>query len=68
VGVADWPGASHTDELDLIGPRAQRVLGALGVVRPPNVHLHLPLAEAARRGLLTDIGCDELFAAARRFV
>lgn len=67
LGLANWIRIEHTDELDLIGPYAQRVLGAHGLVWPANVHFHLPLLEAAGGGaLLTGIGGDELYTATRR--
>ncbi len=67
LGLEDWLRVSHTTELDLVGPYAQKVLDRLGLVWPPNVHFHVPLLEAARGGsLLTGIGGDELFASARR--
>jgi asparagine synthase len=67
LGLTDWIRLEYTDELDLIGPYAQRVLKAHGLVWPANVHFHLPLLEAAQGGaLLTGIGGDELFMAARR--
>jgi hypothetical protein len=67
LGLSDWVRIECTDEFDLIGPYAQRVLGAHGLVWPANVHFHLPLLEAARGGaLLTGIGGDELYMAARR--
>ena len=65
VGLEDWIRVEVQDELDVIGPHAQRVLRAHGLLWPCNVHFHLPLLEAARGGsLLTGIGGDELFAAA----
>ncbi len=67
LGLSEWLRIEHSDELDLIGPYAQRVLRTVGLVWPPNVHFHLPLLDAARGGsLVTGIGGDELFAAARR--
>src|SRR5579884_2855232 len=67
LGLSDWLRLGYTDELDLIGPYAQRVLKAHGLLWPANAHFHLPLLEAARGGsLLTGIGGDELFIAARR--
>jgi len=65
--LADWIRIEYTNDLDLIGPYAQRVLRAHGLLWPANVHFHLPLLEAARAGsLLTGIGGDELYMAARR--
>jgi len=67
LGLSDWLRMEHDDELDLIGPYAQRVLGTHGVLWPPNTHFHLPLLEEGRGGsMLTGIGGDELYSAARR--
>lgn len=67
LGLTDWLRLSFTDELDLIGPYAQRLLRAHGLLWPFNVHFHLPLIDAARGGsLLTGAGGDELFGAALR--
>lgn len=67
LGLSDWLRIEHDDELDLIGPYAQQVLRTHGVLWPPNTHFHLPLLEEGRGGsMLTGIGGDELYAAARR--
>lgn len=67
LGLSDWIRIENTDDLDLIGPYAQRVLSAHGLLWPANAHFHLPLLEAAPGGsLLTGIGGDELYMAARR--
>jgi Asparagine synthase len=67
LDVTEWLRIEHAEELDLIGPYAQRVLRRHGLVWPFNVHFHLPLLDAARGGsLLTGIGGDELFGAARQ--
>jgi Asparagine synthase len=67
LGLSDWIRIEHGDELDLIGPYAERVLSAHGLLWPSNVHFHLPLLDAASGGsMLTGVGGDELFAAARR--
>ena len=67
LGLTEWLRLQHTDELDLLGPYAQRVLLRHGLVWPFNVHFHLPLLDAARGGsMLTGIGGDELFGAAQR--
>lgn len=67
LGLSEWLRIEHADELDLIGPYAQRVSRRHGLVWPFNVHFHLPLLDAARGGsLLTGIGGDELFATATR--
>ena len=65
--LQDWVRCCHTDELDAVGPYAQRMLREHGLVWPFNAHFHLPLIDAARGGsLLTGIGGDELFGAVRR--
>lgn len=65
LGVHDWLRLPFTDELDVVGPIAQRVLRRHGLLWPFNAHFHVPLLEAARGGaLLTGIGGDELFASA----
>ena len=67
LGLSDWIRIQHTNELDLIGPYATRVLRAHGLLWPANAHFHVPLLESARGGsMLTGIGGDELFIAARR--
>lgn len=67
LGVADWQRLEFTHELDALGPYAQRMLRAHGLLWPFNVHFHMPLLDAARGGaLLTGAGGDELFEAAGR--
>ncbi len=62
LGLADWQRLSFTDELDAVGPYAQRMLRAHGLLWPFNVHFHLPLLDLARGGaLLTGLGGDQLF-------
>lgn len=65
LGLRDWLRLEFADELDVVGPIAQRVLGRHGLLWPFNAHFHAPLLEAAGGGaLLTGIGGDELFGAA----
>jgi hypothetical protein len=64
--LREWVRIEHRDELDLIGPHAQRVLCRHGLLWPFNVHFHLPLLAAAGGSMLTGLGGDELFAAATR--
>ena len=67
LGLTDWDRRVYTDELDALGPYAQRVLRRHGLGWPFNLHFHLPIIDAARGGsLLTGIGGDELFGATRR--
>jgi asparagine synthase (glutamine-hydrolysing) len=66
VGVHDWVRRDFTDELDVVGSVATRVLRRHGVLWPFNTHFHVPLLEAARGGsLLTGIGGDEVFGTTR---
>jgi Asparagine synthase len=65
LGLGDWTRLTFEDELDAVGPYAQRVLRAHGLLWPFNAHFHLPLLEAAGEGsVLTGVGGDELFTAA----
>lgn len=65
--VEDWPRLHADDDLDLIGPVAQRVLTRYGVLHPVNVHLHLPIIELAAGGsLLTGVGGDQILSGWRR--
>jgi len=66
LGIADWVRRDFTDELDVVGPVATRVLGRHGVLWPFNTHFHVPLLEAASGGsLLTGIGGDEVLGISR---
>lgn len=64
LGVSErlaWP---VTDELDLIGPIASRLLADHGPVFPANLHLHLPVMELCRGGsVLTGWGGDQVLGA-----
>ncbi len=62
LGLSDWQRLTFADELDAVGPYAQRALRAHGLLWPFNVHFHLPLLDLARGGsLLTGLGGDQLF-------
>jgi asparagine synthetase B (glutamine-hydrolysing) len=62
LGLPEWERLSWTDELDLLGPYALRVLRRHGPLMPFNAHFLEPLLERAAGGsLLTGIGGDELF-------
>jgi asparagine synthetase B (glutamine-hydrolysing) len=67
LGCSDWARLEFTDELDLIGPTARRVMSWLGLPYPYNLHLLLPLMEPGRGGsFVTGMGGDQsLFAAGR---
>jgi asparagine synthase (glutamine-hydrolysing) len=61
VGVSDWVRLPFSDELDAVGPVAQRAMLRHGLLWPFNLHFHLPIVEAARGGtLVTGFGGDEL--------
>jgi asparagine synthase (glutamine-hydrolysing) len=67
LGLADWLRLEWTDELDLIGPVAARLLRRHGPLVPFNGHFQLPFVERAAGGaLLTGVGGDELFAPVHR--
>jgi asparagine synthase (glutamine-hydrolysing) len=66
LGLADWQRFDLSDELDPVGPLAVRGLRRHGLLWPCNVHFHVPLFEAAAGGsVLTGVGGDEVFGAAR---
>lgn len=59
--VADPVVQTVVDELDFVGPVAQRMLDLIGPQVPANMYTHLPLLEAATGGtLLTGFGGDQL--------
>lgn len=61
LGLDDWIRLSFTDELDAVGPVAQRALTRHGLLWPFNLHFHLPIIEAAAGGtVITGFGGDEL--------
>lgn len=61
VASDEWLRLAWTDELDLVGPYALKLLSRHGLLWPFNLHFHLPLLEAAAGGsILTGIGGDEL--------
>ena len=63
LGIGDWIRIEVADELDAVGPYAQRVLERHGLLWPFNVHFHLPMLEQAAGGtLFTGVGGDELWA------
>jgi asparagine synthase (glutamine-hydrolysing) len=62
LGLSDWERLDLTDELDLLGPYAQRLLLAHGNLFPFNVHFSAPMVERARGGtVITGSGGDEVF-------
>lgn len=50
--LQDWAIVEVSDDLDLIGPAAARVLLGAGLVWPPHLHTLLPLFERSRDGVL----------------
>ena len=67
LDLPEWVQLQADDELDLVGPVAQRVLRRYGVVHPVNAHLHLPILELAGGGsLLTGAGGDQILSGQRR--
>jgi asparagine synthetase B (glutamine-hydrolysing) len=67
IGCDDWVQMRFTDELDLVGPVARRVMASEGLPYPYNLHLLLPLMEPAHGGsFVTGMGGDQaLFSAGR---
>ena len=62
LGLPEWQRIDLTDQLDLLGPTARHALARHGLGWPPNVHLHLPIFQAARGGsVLTGLDGDGLF-------
>ncbi len=62
LGLGNWETIAIDDELDFLGPIAQRALSKYGLLWPANVHFHVPvLARAAGGSLLTGIDGDGLF-------
>lgn len=61
LGLADWERLAAEDELDLVGPVAQRVLRRHGLLVPANSFLHEPLlARAGGGSLLSGFGGDQV--------
>lgn len=64
LGVDDWVHLRFDDELDIVGPLAGAGLHRHGVLYPANAHLIVPMAQAARGGVvLTGVGGDDVFGA-----
>jgi asparagine synthase (glutamine-hydrolysing) len=62
LGLDDWVQVEIGEELDCVGPEAQRALLRHGILWPANVHFHLPqLRRAAGGSVLTGVGGDEVF-------
>jgi asparagine synthase (glutamine-hydrolysing) len=59
--ITDWVRLEWTDELDMVGPYARRVLRRFGPVFPSNAHFLEPFLERASGGsVLTGLGGDEV--------
>jgi hypothetical protein len=67
IGSSDWVRLEFADELDLIGPVARELIERDGLPYPYNLHLLVPLIEAARGGtLVTGLGGDQALQPAGR--
>jgi asparagine synthase (glutamine-hydrolysing) len=61
LDLQDWVQIAVTDQLDVVGPVATRVMSRHGLLWPFNVHFHVPILEIARGGtLVTGAGGDEV--------
>lgn len=59
LGVREWERIPVTDELDMLGPEARRVLTRCGLLWPANSYVHEPLLRLAAGGsLLTGVDGD----------
>jgi hypothetical protein len=62
LNLPDWRQIEFDDELDIVGPVAQRVLKTHGLLWPFNTFFHEPIFEIARGGtVLSGVGGDEIF-------
>jgi len=62
LGIGDWQGIQAGEELGVLGRVARAALERHGLLWPPNLHVLVPLLEAASGGsLITGVGGDELF-------
>jgi asparagine synthetase B (glutamine-hydrolysing) len=63
LGIGDWQRIEAGEDLGVLGPVARAAIGRHGLLWPPNIHVLIPLLEAASGGwLITGLGGDELFA------
>jgi hypothetical protein len=61
LAIDDWQIVELHDEIDVLGPYAQRVLRRHGLIWPFNAHFHAPIADQVPGGsVLTGFGGDEL--------
>jgi asparagine synthase (glutamine-hydrolysing) len=62
LGLADWERVEIHDELELVGPVAQRVLRDVGLLWPAQAHSMFPLMELARGGAFSLMtGANDFF-------
>jgi asparagine synthetase B (glutamine-hydrolysing) len=62
LGLSDWERLCFRDELDLIGPIAQKALRRHGLLSPAGTYTAVPLFESASTGsVLTGVDGDGLF-------
>lgn len=62
IGVDDWIRLEFTDDLDYVGPVAQRAMRSVGLIWPANGHMLVPALDGAREGtLVTGMDGDGLF-------
>ena len=63
LGLEDWLRIDLDDELDFVGPTAQKLMRRHGLLWPANLHFFVPVVEAAAGGtLVTGVGGDAVFA------
>jgi asparagine synthetase B (glutamine-hydrolysing) len=61
LGLSDWEVLEVDDDLDVVGPAAQKILLRHGVLYPPHCVLYAFLLEKARGGsLVTGFGGDQI--------
>lgn len=62
LAIGDWQGIEAGEDLGVLGPVARAAIERHGLLWPPNIHVLVPLLEAASGGsLITGVGGDELF-------
>jgi Asparagine synthase len=67
LSIKEWLHMSAEDDLDLVGPVAQRLLRRHSVLQPTNLHFHLPIMEMAAGGsVLTGAGGSQVLTGLRR--
>lgn len=67
LDLHSWQLLQAGDDLDIVGPVADRLLSRHGVLHPFNLHLHLPIVELAVGGsLLTGVGGDQILSGWRQ--